>query len=153
MKNKETNTIKDVWYAISYNLNNIDWTHHADELLKLSLVESKQHDKFRGAMCNPRGISVLTEAQYFAIKRLYEYRYTNDTLDAKDYIATQKSCFYAYAIAHDQRFSSAWDKIALLSKTVENMQLIASWDYCDLIKSEDRRKGFKKSPVNNEVTA
>lgn len=148
MKNKETNLIKETWRDIAYEFESIDWTNYGKQLLDMTMEESKGHDRFRGESIE-RGISVLTEARYFAIKRLYEYRFLNQKLDPKDFCFTQKSCFYAYGMAHHERFIDTWKKLDAKKDLFENMETIASWDYCDLIREDDRRRGFKSSPVDN----
>jgi hypothetical protein len=151
MKNKETKLIRETWNKIEYEFSTLDWSSYGKQLLELSITESKSHDRFRASSIE-RGISVLTEAKYFAIKRLYEYL-EGETLDPIHYAMTQKSCYMAYSLAKNERFKNVWSKIGESSSAVENMKLIASWDYCDLIAIEDRRKGFKKSPVDSEVSA
>lgn len=139
MKNKETKLINEAWQKLEYYLNHQDWTSHGDQLLNLTLEESKGHDRFRGGERNTRGISVRTEAKFFAVKRLVDYINGDDAPDPANYISTQKSCFHAYGLV--RRFSEGLTELHAQKK--ELFDMVASWDYCDLIKAEDRRKDLR----------
>lgn len=140
MKNKETKLIKETYDILQESFNNISWNNYGNEYLNLCLAESKDHDRFRGGLENARGINLITEARYFAIKRLVECL-DGYVPNLKNYISTQKSCFYAYALVNDERFHDTWSMLNTKhTKLIESMRLIAEWDYCDLIKTEDRRK-------------
>ncbi len=149
MKNKETNQIKDCWNALSRAFDAVSYHKHVDRLLDASMSESKRHDNFRGSDIK-RGISVLTEARYFAIKRLAEYIADDcEVPNLKNYLSTQTSVYVAYALAQSEEtreYALNW-----YNKYTETIQLISSWDYSELIQDEDRRRGFKSSPVS-EVT-
>ena len=100
MKNKETKLIKEAYGSLAYVLNSQDWTLHGKVLFDVCYSESKNHDRWRGGMKNSRGISVTTEAKYFAIRRIVEYLRGDEAPDPKCYISMQKSCFYAYGLIH-----------------------------------------------------
>jgi hypothetical protein len=154
--NKQRTLIKETWSDIEYHLDNIDWTHYAKNMLEVCLEESKRHDRFRSDGIF-RGLTVLEEAKYFAIKRLWEYRNGQEHLKIEHYLMTQKSCFNAACIMTSDRFKEAREKILKLRS--EDMETIALWDYCDLIHAEklspgytlDSRRGFKRSPVSKEA--
>lgn len=143
MKKKETKLINEVWHKLAEKLNHQDWTHHADKLLEICLQESKAHDRWRGSSENPRGISITTEAKYFAVKRIYEYMNGHTPPKPEDYLHMQKSCFYAYAIVWDFGGLQGIDRDILgpiMLKHDELFKTVANWDYCDLIKVEDRKQ-------------
>jgi hypothetical protein len=148
MKNKETKKIRECYQELKWAFDSVSYHKHPDRALELSLKESKSHDNFRGDSIS-RGISILTEAKYFVIKRVFEYASGTNPPKAEDYFSIQTSCFACVALAHSPdcaEYTAKWLR--------ENSELIAeivSWDYCDLIQTEDRRRGFKSSPV--EVTS
>lgn len=152
MKNRETKLIRETWRVIEYQFSVLDWNNYGKQLLAMTLEESKKHDRFRGESIQ-RGISIQTEAKYFAIKRLVEYAIDDQKLEAINFVYTQKSCYMAYSMAKNDRFKDVWIVLSTTKKdNLIAMKEIASWDYCDLIATEDRRRGFKASPVNCEVT-
>lgn len=132
LNKKQAKLINDTWNTLENDLNNIDWTNYGKNYLAITLEESKNHDRFRGN--NKRGMSILNEAKYFAIKRLWECFSEQYIPEVADFICIQKSCFYAYSIVKNIRFKSTWDKLALKNTFIDDMRLIASWDYCDLIR-------------------
>ena len=129
---KDAELIKDTWHAIESSFDNIDWTPYAKNLLLITLEESKNHDRFRGDQ--KRGMSLQNEAKYFAIKRLWECFTDEYVPDVAEYVCIQKSCFMAYSIVKNTRFKDAWERISFRTNILDAMRLIASWDYCDLIR-------------------
>ena len=131
-KKKFNAIVKRVWVDVARVLNNQNWEKYADELYKLSLKESKQHDNIRAGHIK-RGITISEEARFFALSRLLEAVYNLDSkikLSIKDYNHVQKSVFMAYALAEEFE-----DKIkAIITK--EEAVLICSADYCELIEVE-----------------
>ena len=85
-------------------------------------------------------MSIPDEARYFALKRVTEY-YTGknqhgETVkapDVADYWHSQRSCYGAYAIAHDPKLREEIDKLFLDHGAA--LEKIASWDYCKLIEA------------------
>ncbi len=137
MKTKETKIINQCWDRLVMAFDPVSYHKHVNRLLDISLEESKQHDRFRGDSI-PRGISVRTEAKYFAIKRLYNYYHAiDDEPRAINYMCWQKSCYVAFALARSEETKEYVHK--WLSEENNFPQEIASWDYSDLIKNEDRR--------------
>lgn len=101
MKTKETKIINESWRRLSIAFDPCSYTQHSSRLLEQTVIESKAHDRFRGSD-NPRDILVMTEAKYFAIKRLYSYAVGLVKVpDVKDYMHYQRSCYIAYALAFD----------------------------------------------------
>lgn len=145
---KQCDQIKRVYNALAYELSTIDWTNYGQKLLELTLEESKQHDRFRGDSIR-RGISVLNEARYFAVKRVIEYVDSERGLDASEFFSMQRSCFAVFAIATNKRFKEVLPK--WLEKHGAEAREIATWDYCELIAEVDNRRGFKSSPVETEA--
>lgn len=141
MKNKETKLIKEAWDSLYYAFDPESYHRHVDRVLDLTLEESKQYDKFRGPSIS-RGISVITEAKYFAVKRVVGYLQGESAPSAKYYFSMQKSCYAAYAASQSDYALKWWAK----TENQKLANLIASWDYCELIKDDDRRRGFKSSP-------
>lgn len=153
MRAKETKQIRDCWVKIQDAFSKIDWSSYADQLLEIATEESKSHDRFRADSIE-RGISVHTEAKYFAIKRLYECRYTDYKPETVDFCMTQKSCFYAYSMAKNARFADTWKALESSNNFCLQVETIASWDYCDLIKPIERtpaEKQLKRMVANTGV--
>jgi hypothetical protein len=146
MKTTETKMIRDCYAKVQNAFNSIEWTAYADRLLDMIMEESKAHDMFRGDGIS-RDISIQTEARYFALKRLYECRYANYKPDPIDTCMMQRSCLYAYSMAKHKRFEDPWRTLEQNNNFIVILGKIASWDYCDLIRTKDRRFGFKSSPV------
>lgn len=138
MKNKETKKIRDCYSELKHAFDPVSYHKHVDRALDISIEESKRHDQFRSDSIG-RGISVQTEAKYFVIKRLAEYMNINATPpNVADYLSIQRSCFACFALTH----SSETREYALKwwDKNIELISEITSWDYSDLIKTENRRK-------------
>lgn len=135
MKHKESKLINIVANDLIESLNNLSWSNYGDRLIDLTLEESKNHNKWGNRTRANRGISVQTEARYFAIKRIIECL-DGYTPDSKEFLFLQRSVFAAYCIATNERFKeplSAW-----LTRHESAARLIASWDYCDLIQPTNK---------------
>jgi hypothetical protein len=92
--------ISSAWNRINYAIDNIGFEHYATELFNLNMIETKQHDRFRGEDTK-RGITKNEECKYFSVLRLVEYAFNLEGYkpEVKDYLHTKKSLFYTYAVA------------------------------------------------------
>ena len=152
IKTKETKLIRETWQRLEWAFES-SRDDYISELLRIAVEESKSHDRYRGGSIE-RGISVNTEAKYFALKRIWMYwRRSNGFIEegnsipeVNSYLYTQKSCFHAAALVLDEQTRPSIQKF-MDAESTHNLQLIVSWDYSDLIQSDDRRKGYHRSPV------
>ena len=128
-RSKAIKLIKSLWCSVEYGLDNCSISKYGDQLLSICKEESKQHDRFRSDSIG-RGITVLEEAKYFALKRLLESLYTDYVPDLDSYHHMQKSVFMAYSVANE--FAS----ILKESVSKEDADYILSLDYCQLIEVE-----------------
>ena len=69
--NKAVKEIKRMWNTCEHILNDSSMIKYGNRLLRLTTEESKSHNRFTGN--NDRGITIKTEAQFFALKRVLNY--------------------------------------------------------------------------------
>lgn len=114
------------WAFDSHNVN------HATKLFEMCLADEKGH---RGvlpdfARCHTIDtISARQAAKLFAVKRVAEYLRGDKLPEIKDYLHTQKSCYYAAAMALECRgeILKEWKD--------QDLNALADLDYCDYVKT------------------
>ena len=70
MTTKQAKLLTKLW--ASWQCGPEDQTYDCRKLYKLTLAESNDHDRYRGHDIR-RGMTVMQEAKYFALKRLAEF--------------------------------------------------------------------------------
>jgi hypothetical protein len=132
-KSKAIRDINEAWSLLSRAVEHLGGFCRGtptEELYKLTLDESKRHDRYA---TGSRGITISVEAKYFAIKRLVEYLRDDEAPSLADYWHLQKSCYGAYAMVH-----SAQDGAAEIAKCYADnkalLHTVAAYDYVALIK-------------------
>ena len=131
---KQTKLINDTFSAFQYAFENIDCTNYAKRLLALTTEESKCHDGYRADSIK-RGMSISTEAKFFALKRYTVYRFmSHNAPTAEQWFHIQHSCYAAYAMAFDKKLQNSDSVMEFDKAHKENLLTIASLDYCELIK-------------------
>ena len=115
-------------------LNDIDWTHHRDELYSMCKQEEKGHRGW-GPDFNEHHTSdtasVGDAAKLFAVKRIAEYMCGEQMPKGNDFLHIQKSCFYAAGLVDEYR-----DKIAKLWSNLDVQQL-NTLNYTDIVKVKE----------------
>lgn len=130
---RQIKLINDTFVALHYAFGSIGWIPYAQRLVKLTEKESRDHDGLRPNNVK-RGMPILSEAKYFAIKRYAEYKFLGEQAPtAGQWFHIQHSCYAAYAMASDEKLQSA-DSVKEFNNTrKDDCITIASWDYSELI--------------------
>lgn len=127
MRNREKRILRNLWSTLSCTLDPLEWGNLADGLLKLTTEESKNHNRVRPDHCrNDMGISL--ESKYFAVLRVTEYLTGSRAPKVEDYISTQKSCFYAYALVSRHK-----DTLMMWLKENPCAWQLLLWDYAIMV--------------------
>lgn len=133
LTNKQKLILRNVWSTFNYHFDNIDWTHYAEELLAMTKAESRRFNQARPDHLGC-GLTIDQEAKFFALKRFAEYAIAGEEgPSADEYMMIQRSCFAAYSLAKNKRFSEPCAKV--LATCTEELKEILSWNYSDLNKA------------------
>lgn len=105
--------------------------NHAEKLLDLCKEEERGHRGFLpdfNLHHTPETIGVSQAAKLFAVKRVAEYLNGEKFPAGKDYLHTQKSCFYAAGMVDEYaaEIRAAWSKFDLAA--------LAALDYTEFVK-------------------
>lgn len=127
MTTKEKVKLVDAAFSALHPLANITWSNHPQELLRMCIEEEKKHRGYDFSRSHPHAVSVATAAKLFAVKRLAEYLTGHRMPKGKDFLHTQRSCFYAAGLvdAHRKIIRKAWRKLPINE--------LAELDYCEFV--------------------
>jgi hypothetical protein len=127
MTTKEKIKLVETAFSALYPLENITWTNYPQELLRMCSDEEKSHrgDDFNRS--HPNTVSAHVAAKMFAVKRIAEYLTGQRMPRGKDFLHTQRSCFYAAGLvdAHRKIIRKAWRKLPIAE--------LAELDYCEFV--------------------
>jgi hypothetical protein len=125
-KNQKLKLIKTA-YSLLDVLNNVRWTAHRDDLLKLCKEEEKHH---RGMTGNEYKLTIDEAAKLFVVYRVAQYlaRVIAEPV-AKDFIVMQKSAFYAASLVANYRteIETAWQGV--------DLEQLCALDYADMVQN------------------
>jgi len=127
LKNKELQNIKKVWSKIEYVLNNKSWNKYGTEYLKQQRSEARNHIGFKPDSVR-HGLTITEESKFFAVLRISEYLYSNNSPSLTSFMHTNKSVFMAYALADEFR------KELKDILSIEEAEHYSKLDYCEFAK-------------------
>lgn len=126
-------TLKDirVAFAALEILNQLTWTPYLDRAFETALEEEKGHRGFAPEFSRHHTadtIGASDAARLFIVKRVAEYLSGERMPRGKDYLHTQKSCFWCAGLVHKYRkeIRKAWRKLDVAS--------LAALNYCEFVK-------------------
>jgi hypothetical protein len=114
-------------FSALYPLENITWTNYPQQLQRMCLEEEKQHRGGDFNQFHPNTVSATIAARMFAVKRIAGYLTGDRMPRGKDFLHTQRSCFYAAGLvdAHRKIIRKAWRKLPIRE--------LAELDYCEFV--------------------
>lgn len=115
-----------------HTLNNHNWKNYREALLEMCQEEERGH---RGCLPEfnryhtPDTIGIKDAAKLFAVKRVAGYLCGERMPKGKDFLHTQKSCFYAAGLVDEYRkeIRKAWRGL--------DVAALAELDYCEFVKT------------------
>lgn len=124
---KEKIELVEAAFSALYPLGNIRWTNYPEQLRKMCLEEEKRHRADGFSSSHPQAVSANVAAKMFAVKRIAEYLTGDKMPKGKQYLHTQRSCFYAAGMvdAYRKEIRKAWKGIPVSE--------LAELDYCEFV--------------------
>lgn len=130
MRNEKLKLIERAYDAL-HVLNNHGWSNYRDCLFETCKMEERQH---RGSLPEfnryhtDDTIGVNDAARLYSVKRVAEYLLGDKFPVGKDFLHTQRSCFYAAGLVDEyrQEIETAWAGL--------DVQVLADLDYTEFVK-------------------
>ncbi len=112
-------------------LDHKDWSNHREKLLAMCKAEEKDHRGFLPDFNRHHTedtASITDAAKLFAVKRIAQYLNGDSLPVGKDYLHTQKSCFYAAGLVDEYgpEIRSAWNEAGFVG--------LHNLNYTDVVK-------------------
>lgn len=130
MSNKETIKLVTKAYQELAFLDNLDWTHHREELFRMTRDEEKGHRGWGPDFSKHHTsdtASIADCARLFAVKRIAEYLSGTPMPKGQDFLHIQKSCFYAAGLVDEygEKIREAWKGF--------DLDVLKELDYCAVV--------------------
>ena len=132
-KNHYKKQVDAAFSALEF-LNNMSWTNRREEMFALCYSEEKGHRSIGGGSftrCHPHAVGISEIARMFTVRRIAEYMNGQKFPSVGDYLALQKSSFYAAALVacYRSEIADAWEGLNILE--------LSCIDYCRAVSPEE----------------